>query len=232
MKIYTDKRLLRCGLIGGTVSRHSGNMRDPANQTAVFEELGLPPKHMLHLHQVHGDELISIHRESEARKQASAPLADADGWLLAPFPAGWGCTVVTADCVPVFIWSADGQQAALAHCGWRGVVKGLAAKAARALGVSAPGAQMQAWLGPHIQACCFEVQPDVADQFEPDCVHLRNGKLFVDLTAAIICQLQTAGIDKRAIHAPYYCTCGDRENFFSWRRDHQKNLLLSFLYRP
>ena len=36
MTIYTDKRLLRTGLIGGTFSRHSGNMREVACQNAAL----------------------------------------------------------------------------------------------------------------------------------------------------------------------------------------------------
>jgi hypothetical protein len=60
----------------------------------------------------------------------------------------------------------------------------------------------------------------------------KNGKIFVDLSAEIIDQLCAAGLAKAAIKAPYYCTCGDRENFFSWRRDHERNMLLSFIYKP
>lgn len=232
MKIYTDKRLLACGFIGGTLSRHSGNMREPANQQTVFAQLGIPAQKILHFHQVHSDTLLSITDASVARACAQQPIQDADGWLLTPFPTGWGAAIVTADCVPVFVWSEDGQVAALAHCGWRGVVKGLAGKAARLLAKDTPASQLNAWLGPHIQTCCFEVQADVAVQFPPDCVTNKGGKLFVDLSAAIIQQLVQAGLAKTAIHAPYYCTCGDRGNFFSWRRDHQKNLLLSFIYRP
>lgn len=232
MKIYTDKRLLACGLIGGTVSRHSGNMREPANQTAVFNELQIPPEKILHFHQVHSDTLLTISDAQAARSFVNGPLADADGWVLAPFPAGWGAAIVTADCVPVFLWSEGGQAAALAHCGWRGVVKGLPGLAARTLLKHTPGAKLRAWLGPHIQDCCFEVQADVAAEFPADCVSEKKDKLFVRLTRAITRQLVEAGVAHADIAAPYYCTCGDRENFFSWRRDHQKNLLLSFIYRP
>lgn len=232
MKIYTDKRLLAAGLIGGTLSRHSGSMQDVCAQAPVYRELGIVPEQILHFHQVHGDTVISVPAEKSARKIFMQPLLDADAWLLAPMPAGWGAAILTADCVPVFLWTADGNAAALAHCGWRGVVNGLAGKTARALLQAAPGSTVHAWLGPHIQACCFEVQQDVAAQFPPDCVEPKNGKLFVNLTTQITRQLTGAGLTPDNIRAPYYCTCGDRENFFSWRRDHQRNLLLSFIYRP
>ena len=232
MKIYTDRHLLSCGLIGGTLARQSGNMREPAHQETAFKELGIPPARMLHFHQIHSDTIISISTAQEAQKHPQKPLQDADGWLLAPFPTGWGAAIVTADCVPLFLWDATGTYAALAHCGWRGVVQGLPGKIARELIKKAPQTQLHAWLGPHIQACCFEVKEDVASQFPANCVLRKNEKIFVDLNTEIKRQLMQAGIDTQNIRTPYYCTCGDRENFFSWRRDHEKNLLLSFIYKP
>ncbi len=232
MKIFTDKRLLTCGLIGGTLSRHSGNMREVENQESVYKKLGLDPAHILHFHQTHSDTIISVSCAKEAQTCAANPLQDADAWLLSPMPAGWGAAIVTADCVPLFLWDNTGTYAALAHCGWRGVVQGLAGKTAQALRQKAPHAPLNAWLGPHIQACCFEVQEDVANRFPAACVTRKNGKIWVDLNIEIKRQLTAAGVPAPNIHAPYYCTCGDKENFFSWRRDHQKNLLLSFIYKP
>ena len=232
MKIYTDKRLLSCGLIGGTVSRHSGNMRELSNQEPVYKELGLNPAHILHFHQIHSDKLIVISSAQSAQDHTQKLLQDADGWLFPAFPAGWGACIVTADCVPLFLWDNAGQCAALAHCGWRGVVQGLAGKTAQELLKQTPHMQLNAWLGPHIQACCFEVQEDVAQQFPADCIVRKDNKIFVDLNQEIKCQLVQAGVPEKNISAPHYCTCGDSENFFSWRRDHQKNLLLSFIYKP
>ena len=232
MKIYTDQCLLRTGLIGGTLSRHSGNMRESSHQIAALNELGIDPSHILHLHQTHSDTVIFISSSQEAQKRAAGPSQDADAWVFTPIPTGWGAAIVTADCVPLFVWEDTGTYVALAHCGWRGVVKGLAQKATRALLTQHPNLHLNAWLGPHIQACCFEVQQDVASQFSSECIIHKKDKIFVDLNIEIKQQLIQAGISQKRIHAPYYCTCGDKENFFSWRRDHQKNVLLSFVYKP
>ena len=232
MKIYSDKRMLQAGLVGGTISRQSGNMRESANQNMVFQELNIDPSHILHFHQTHSDTLISITSTQEAQAHQTRPLLDADAWLLSPFPSKWGAAIVTADCVPLLIWDDSGTHVALAHCGWRGVVKGLAHKAAQALTTAHPGIPFNAWLGPHIQSCCFEVQEDVSAQFASDCIIHKQGKLFVDLNVEIKRQLTQAGIPAARIQTPYYCTYGDKTNFFSWRRDHEKNLLLSFIYKP
>ncbi len=232
MKIFTDARLLRTGLIGGTLSRHSGNMRELANQESAFKELGLNFTHILHLHQMHSNTLVPVSSTNEAQSLTQSPLLDADAWLLSPVPAGWGAAIVTADCVPLFLWDDTATHIALAHCGWRGVVQGLPGKTARALLQIAPQAHLNAWLGPHIQACCFEVKEDVAAQFPASCVIRKNGKIFIDLNTEIKRQLTQAGVSASRIQAPHYCTYGDAENFFSWRREHQKNLLLSFIYKP
>ncbi len=232
MKIYTNKRMLAAGLVGGTLSRHSGNMRDAVNQAPIFKELGIDPKRVLHFHQVHGNTIVPISSGEQAQTIADQPLQNADAWVFSPLPAQWGAAIITADCVPVFLWDSTGQYAALAHCGWRGVVKQLAKKCVQTLLQQNPSLQLNAWLGPHIQACCFEVQEDVANQFAPDCISTKNGKMFVNLNTELIRQLTAAGVPAVHIHTPYYCTCGDKENFFSWRRDHEKNLLLSFIYKP
>lgn len=232
MKIYADKRMLATGLVGGTLSRHVGNMHEIPAQETVYKKLAIPAQNILHLHQIHSDKIISVSSNAQAQEWAAQPLLDADAWILSPFPAGWGAAILTADCVPLFLWDDSGTQAALAHCGWRGVVQGLPGKTAATLLKTSPHTRLSAWLGPHIQACCFEVQEDVASQFAPDCVLRKNGKIFVDLNAEIRRQLMQAGLEPQDIATPYYCTCGDPENFFSWRRDHQKNLLLSFIYKP
>ena len=232
MKIYTDQRLLRAGLIGGTLSRHSGNMRDTSSQTAALSELGIDPTRVLHLHQTHSDTLISVRNAQEAHRHLSAPIPDADAWSLSPLLSGWGAAIVTADCVPLFVWDDTGTYAALAHCGWRGVVKGLAQKAVRSLLAEHPNLPLNAWLAPHIQACCFEVQADVATQFTPNCIIHRKNKIFVDMNIEIKQQLVQAGISARRIYISNHCTCCDPANFFSWRRDHEKDVLLSFLYKP
>lgn len=228
--IYTDPRLLCAGFVGGTLSRQEGNMRATEAQTPVYEKLGVPADKILHFHQTHSTRIITIDSLQTALEFKKQPLTDADAWLVTT--PGWGAAILTADCVPLFLWTQNANAFALAHCGWRGVVDKLPLLAARALRQKAGNQPILAWLGPHIQSCCFEVQQDVADQFSPANVLHKNGKLFVDLTGEIRQQLYDAGLEPSAVIAPYYCTCGDKANFFSWRRDHVKENLLSFIYKP
>lgn len=124
MKIYSDPRLLSLGIVHGTVSRQAGNMRERANQDALFKQLNIPTDKILRLHQVHSADLVTILNEQAAlAQQAQNPLTQADGWIISP--QGWGASVLTADCVPLFLWDETAHLTALVHAGWRGVAQGL-----------------------------------------------------------------------------------------------------------
>ena len=229
MTIFADNRMLAAGLIGGTLSRHSGEMKEISAQNAVYKQLDVPCEKILHFHQTHSDTLLCVSQPQTAFS-LQHHLPNADAWLFST--EGWGGAILTADCVPLFLWDEKADVFALAHCGWRGVVQKLPFKTAAALYQAGAKGNVQAWLGPHIQDCCFEVQENVATQFSPQSVRKKNGKILVNLNIEIIQQLQAAGIDPLQVKTPYYCTCCDKENFFSWRRDHVRAHLLSFIYKP
>lgn len=231
MKIFTDPRLLQTGLVGGTISRHEGNMGDLTQRAHTLQKIGVPPERMVRLHQTHSTRILCFSSEKELSSFSSTPLQDADAWLFSPAMPQWGASIVTADCVPLFLWAQDGSAWALAHCGWRGVAAQLPLQLARALQEKTK-VPLNAWAGPHIQPCCFEVQQDTAGQFPPQTLLHRGQKQFVDLNAALRLQLQMAGLAPQNIRCSLDCTCCDEENFFSWRRDHLHNRLLSFMYKP
>lgn len=229
MKIYSDPRLLSLGVVHGTADRTAGNMRLKENVCALLAALHIPQERILRLHQTHSDTLINVFSGQEAQTIAQAPLQEADGWVLKG--SGFGAAILTADCVPLILWDARAQVVGVAHCGWRGVAAGLPAKTALRMKECGAQGPLSAWAGPHIQSCCFEVQQDVAEQFPYAVLH-KNGKLFVDLNQEIKRQLCGCGLEENDIKTPYYCTCGDKANFFSFRRDHTEDALLTFVYRP
>src|SRR5690606_37277171 len=73
-------------------------------------------------------------------------------------PPGTVATVLTADCMPLFLTDSAGSRVAAVHAGWRGMAAGVIENAVRALGV-AP-AQVLAWMGPAIGPEAFEVGPE------------------------------------------------------------------------
>jgi YfiH family protein len=157
-----------------------------------------------------------------ARVERAAPI----GMLTAgtPFPRcdgfwsddpGLPMALVTADCLPVAVCATDGAPAlAVLHVGWRGLLAGIVAAGARALG---PGAKAGA-IGPGIGPCCYEVGEEVAAPFRgafgADVV--AGGRL--DLWTAAERALRAAGC--ASVERTDRCTACAPEQFFSHRRDH------------
>ena len=232
MKIFSDERLINLGIISGTVSKDSGSGREKENVNKFFASLNIPPDKILGLKQVHGDRIIPLLNERDLAAYRAGDEHEADGWLLGL--KGFGAMILTADCVPLYLWDKQGALVSLCHCGWRGVAAQMPKKAANLIKQKAgENCGICAYIGPHINACCFEVRQDTAEKFNPSSVINRNGKLFVDLTAEIVRQLKECGVKIEDIKSPCSCecTCCNKEVFFSYRRDHNKDALISFVYK-
>lgn len=130
-------------------------------------------------------------------------------------------TIKTADCVPVLLATTD--RIAAAHAGWRGLVSGVIGATLSRLG-ELPDAT-EAWIGPAIGPCCYEVGDEVAAQLAAastwDIVSTRPGrKAHVDLHAAAIHQLSAHGVKR--IHRVDLCTRCHQDILWSYRGEGDK----------
>lgn len=131
------------------------------------------------------------------------------------------CCVMTADCLPVFFWSRNGEQVAVAHAGWRGLALGILSET---LATFKHPSQVCCGIGPAISQAYFEVGTDVvaafrtwpqAEQyFKPGVEHQ---KFWCDLPALASAQLRASGVT--SIYASNLCTYALAERFYSYRRD-------------
>jgi len=221
------------GVHAGTTTREGGVSRgafasfnlgagvgdDPdavvANRARLVERLALPAEPAW-LAQVHGTRVVEL--------GAAAPDSAAPGPADAAFTRrpGRGCTVLTADCLPVVLCDAASREVAVAHAGWRGLAAGvLEATIAR---LAAPPGRLLAWLGPAIGPAAFEVGDEVRAAFvdgDPGAAahFTRNprGRWQADLDALARRRLGRAGVG--AVHGGGWCTASDRRRFYSHRRD-------------
>jgi YfiH family protein len=129
---------------------------------------------------------------------------------------GQAMLLLAADCLPVALARANGSEPALAilHVGWRGLLAGIVAAGAEALG--GPDS-LSAAVGPGIGPCCYEVGAEVAGPFRTaygdDIV--QEGRL--DLWSAAERALRAAGCGD--VERTDLCTFCHPELFFSHRRD-------------
>ncbi|MGH8598960.1 MAG: peptidoglycan editing factor PgeF, partial [Gammaproteobacteria bacterium] len=131
------------------------------------------------------------------------------------------CAILTADCLPVLLCDQRATIVVAMHAGWRGLFHGIIRQTLQALAL--PGAQWLAWLGPAIGANAYAVGADLRAQFvdaDPRlavCFARRDEMWFADLSGIASRQLADAGISR--IDRYHGCTAGERQRFFSYRRD-------------
>jgi len=153
------------------------------------------------------------------------------------------CAVLTADCLPLLLCDDAGTVVAAAHAGWRGLAAGVIEHTVRAMGV-AP-ASLMAYLGPAIGPAAFEVGDEVRQTFlkaDPAAqlaftqhsAHstqhspLGTEKWLADIYLLATQQLNRLGVER--IHGGGYCTHGDPQRFYSYRRDGATGRMASLIW--
>jgi YfiH family protein len=138
--------------------------------------------------------------------------------------------ILTADCVPVFLFDEDAGVIAICHAGWRGIIYEIIPKTilkmAESFSVRPEG--IKAAIGPSIGPCCFEVKDDVKNKFQESfgsdsgIINGKGAKWNIDLWKAACLQLENAGIKQENIIKSNLCTCCNKDYFYSYRRDGSK----------
>ncbi|MGA9666496.1 MAG: peptidoglycan editing factor PgeF [Gallionella sp.] len=143
------------------------------------------------------------------------------------------CVVMTADCLPVLLCDTQGSVVGAAHAGWKGLANGVIEATVQAMDVAPQN--LMAWLGPAIGQPAFEVgeevravfvdaDPRAAEAFMPG----KSGKWLADIYKLARLRLNALGIAN--VHGGGYCTYGERERFFSYRRDGMTGRMGTFIW--
>lgn len=198
--------------------------------------LKVAPGRLYFLSQVHGSD-YRVLEGTEGWEEVVQSVGD----ITLSHTAGVGCGIRTADCVPVLLADKKSGAVAAVHSGWRGTAARVAMTGVRALRelIGAGGGELIAAVGPHIEACCFEVGEDVARELAGastagESAVLRGskalcedappeGKPRVDLRRIVRAQLEEAGIEPGSIDDVRGCTVCDKERFHSFRRDRDRS---------
>ncbi len=195
--------------------------RVAANRARLCAALPQEPKW---LHQVHGCGVVDADTLSETPR-ADASFARCVGTV---------CAVTIADCIPVLLTDRAGTVVAVAHAGWRGLVRGVIENTVKALGRDPGG--LLAYLGPGIGPCAFEVGADVREAFlacdqEAAAAFTPHApsKWLADLFLLARQRLRFAGVE--SIHGGGICTYSDAARFFSCRRDRKTGRMAALIWR-
>ena len=136
-----------------------------------------------------------------------------------------GLTLVirTADCLPILIADPENRAIAAVHAGWRGTVQQILKETVQAMSdrFGSRSQDLVIAIGPAVGECCYEVGPEVAEQFSelfPERQDLK-GTARINLSEAAIRQLRRNGGSVGQIDSSGLCTRCLRDLFHSFRRD-------------
>ena len=193
------------------------------NRRRMYEALGLTGFTEGFVRQVHGDRVCSI-RSEDFLKEDSFTINGADG-MITDLP---GLLIMTlhADCLPLMFYDSKRRVIAVSHAGWRGTAKEIGPKTIRQMqeDFGCDPRDITAVVGPGISLCCFEVGPEVYEEFKEtfpridECGYRKDdGKYMLDLKRINRIQLEGSGVAR--ILVSKYCTKCNEDIFFSHRRD-------------
>lgn len=183
--------------------------------------LGVAPERLFFASQVHGNTALLVD-EDDGPNEVVHWECDA---LVGTAP-GSAIGVRTADCVPILVGDRLTGAVVAIHAGWRGLVGGVVRAGLEALRrVAGDTIDPVAAIGPHITTPRFEVSEDVAAKLAASApgravVERTFGpRPHVSLSGVARSALAEFGLGDAAIDEVPGCTAGDRELFFSYRRD-------------
>jgi YfiH family protein len=191
--------------------------------------LGLEHLPVVRATQVHGAQVETVRQVPRAGTVRDAGERD----ILVTDLARVALVVQVADCVPITLAAPGGV--GVAHAGWRGSAKNVAAEAVGALtNLGSFPFDVRAWLGPSIRSCCYEVGGEVAAQFAGEFARAScDGKFHLDLAAVNAAQLEAAGVPRESIAIHPACTKCGGEKFASFRRDGEAaGRMIALVARP
>ncbi len=197
------------------------NERVRQNRQIIRAMLNLPAE-PIWLEQIHSNRAV------KAVKTASLGQADASYTN----ESGVVCAVMTADCLPLLICSTDGAQIAAIHAGWRGLLAGVITNTV----VAMQQQDFLVWLGPAIGPDCFEVGPEVREDFLEKSASFNdafkrqgNGKWLADIYQLARIELAVLGIIN--VYGGTHCTFTEHERFYSYRRESQTGRMATLIWR-
>ena len=189
------------------------------NYRQVCDDLCFSFDNMVLSRQEHTDNIRIVTAEDKGKGLTKeSDIFSTDGLItnLKNVPLG----IFYADCVPVLLYDKVKGVIGAIHSGWRGTVMKISGKAVEIFReeFGSDVKDIICAIGPCIGPCCFEVQEDVAEHFQPEYVTKKeNGRFNIDLWKANIDILTSAGVSEENIDIAEECTKCKNQLYYSYR---------------
>ena len=193
------------------------------NRQIIKEHLSLPAEPVW-LNQIHGVKVVPADDQSKKKCTADGSYTSKPDVV---------CAVLTADCLPLFLSTTDGDRVAVVHAGWRGLADGIIEQGVNAFGCASE--KVIAWAGPCIGPDSFEIGDEVRQElggsdsaYKPSINTTKtNQKWLADLYQLAAERLSNIGVENYT-HSNV-CTFKNKD-YFSYRRTGQCGRMASFIW--
>ena len=190
------------------------------NRKKFLSSIGIDYRNLICAKQVHGKNVEYVKEENRGNGALNyeSSIADTDGFITDK--KGVPVAILTADCLPVFIYDPKLPAVALLHAGWRSTEKNIAAEGVSALEERFGSLPQRLFVGfgPSIGSCCFEVGKNFKSNF-PFGVVTMGGRNFMDIALINRQQLTNCGVKEENIFDPGFCTFSNNQDYFSFRKE-------------
>jgi len=191
-----------------------------ANRKNFLEGLDIDYRDLVCAKQVHGSRVRYVSGKDRGRGAFSVATALADTDALMTEEKKIPLAILTADCLPVFIYDAKTPAVALVHAGWRGSCQGITTKAIAMMKDKFHTQARSLYMGfsPAIRECCYEVGGEFQDYFSHGLVK-KGRRYYLDLAAINKTQALDSGLRETNIFDAHICTACNNSDFFSFRKE-------------
>ncbi len=204
-----------------------------ANRKKFANSLGFKLEDIVTPNQIHGEKIFRVKEVYRGRGSQSYDDSIKETDALITNVKNLPLMLCFADCVPIMFVDAENCAIGIAHGGWKGTLKKIAAKTFLSMqeNFGTTAENILVGIGPSIGSCCYEVGENVietcAEVFLNNVDELiikRDGKNYLDLWAANKIQLMEVGIPAQNIDVAGECTCCNANWYFSYRDARKNNL--------
>ncbi len=185
-----------------------------------FLRYQLPISNLIFAHQTHSNKGFFVSQKNLDYYRSFTQEAD----YLITKDTNIGIGVLTADCMPLIVYSNESPILAVIHAGWRGLEARIITHCINDLvgHYKTPSASIHAIIGPYAHTCCYEVDTawaqTITSPFLKSSLIYHNNRIFCDMLTAVTQELEVSGIQISQINTQHSrCTICDT-SFFSHRR--------------
>ena len=195
------------------------------NYEILSNALSLDLDKIVRGYQTHTINIRAVSEENKGKLWAERPeFMDVDGLITDQIDIA--LMTFHADCIPIYYYDPVKKVIGMAHAGWRGTLANMAGAMTNRMvqEFGSDPADLVAVVGPSLGQCCFEVDPDVAEEFlsansayEEYVGEKWKEKYHIDLWGITKFQLQESGLAPQNVEISGLCTKCHQDLFFSHR---------------